>query len=176
MHCEFTGLAVDETEAAGDVTTLTEICLDPVVDDFVQSFEVALFNSDFLRVEHDVCPERCYVQLICIPVDEGVCDSRSRRYVVQHGIKCSGEVIWRHSTVSAGSALKEALRCRETSSVLFNTLLVPCPRNNFTNLLVFFAADRVAPPPVGPTTVRRRALPATKNPAQLHKVISGTGH
>ena len=46
-------------------------------------------------------------------------------------------------------------------------VLVSCPANNFTNLRSFFLPGGVAPPYVGPATLRRRALPGRKNASHL---------
>ena len=54
--------------------------------------------------------------------------------------------------------------------------LVSRPANTCNNLLVFFAVGCVALPHVVTATARHRALPTTKNPAQLIAGICGTRH
>ena len=46
--------------------------------------------------------------------------------------------------------------------------LVFCPANSCNNLRVFSLPGGVAPPYVGPATLRRRALPGRKNPSHLN--------
>ena len=55
-------------------------------------------------------------------------------------------------------------------------VLVSCPVIPWHNLLVFFAVGCVALPRVVPATARHRALPTTKNPAQLVPGNYGARH
>jgi twitching motility two-component system response regulator PilH len=54
--------------------------------------------------------------------------------------------------------------------------LVACLANNLKNLLALFAAGRVAPPRVGPTTTRRRASPPAKRSAHICQNIHEADH